>query len=506
MSGSGDDAKRAGRGFLWVAGAKGLFVLTAFGVTVALPVIFGDEATFGRFAVVFGAASLLNNVLIASTIQTVSKLVSEAEDRAGQTLRQGLRLQLTVGLVLGGGLLAAAPWIASGLYHDPARTPLLRVAGGVVLCYALYAALVGNLNGLKRFDRQARLDMTFSVLRTGGLLGGAALGIGALGAFGGFGIAAALILLIALVRVGIGEPGSALPWGRWRQLLLPIVGYQLCLNGLLLLDLQVLNVTAESLGSAAGLGPELTRETADRLAAFYSAAQRFAFVPYQSVLAVTFIVFPFVSKATATGDDEAARRYVRAAFRFSLLQLLMVAAPIAGAADGVLLVAFPDSYVAGADALRVLIGGQVCFALFVIGATILTSSGRATLAVSIAAASLVVVVIATSAGIRLAGVEGNGALAATAAGTSLGTTIAFAATGFAVYRIFGALIPVASALRGSVAAVIAYAVAHFVPHGGAIGAVGALAAGASAYLVTLVITREVGREDLALVRRVMGRG
>ncbi len=500
-----DDAKKAGRGFLWVAGAKGLFVLTAFGVTVALPRIFGDEATFGRFAVVFGAASLLNNVLIAATLQTVSKLVSEDEPHAERTLRQGLKLQLGVGLLLGGSLAAAAPLIAEHLYHDPARTPLLQIAGAVVLCYAVYATLVGALNGQKRFAQQAQLDMTFSFLRTGGLLGGAALGVGAVGAFGGFGLAAATVLAIAFLRVGRGAPGSELAWARWRGLMLPIVGYQIALNGLLLLDLQVLNITLENLATDAGLAADAARELADRLAAFYSAAQRFAFVPYQSVLAVTFVVFPFVSKATSMGDEEAARRYVRSAFRFSLLQLLLVASPIAGAADGVLLVAFPDTYVAGADALRVLIAGQVAFALFVIGATILTSAGRAILAVAIASFALVVVLVATSVGIRMAGVEGTGALVATAAGTSLGTFLAVAATGVTVHRIFGAFVPLASAARGGLAAIAGFATAYFIPHQSAVSALGALVAGAIAYLATLVITRELGAEDLALVKKVLGR-
>ncbi|MGE3632170.1 MAG: lipopolysaccharide biosynthesis protein [Sandaracinaceae bacterium] len=498
-----DEAKRAGRGFLWVASAKVLFIVSAFGVTVALPVLFGDDAVYGRFAVVFGAAALLNNVLISSTLQTVSKLVSEDPANARRSVRQALLLQLGIGLSLGGSIALFAPLIAEHVYHDGARTPLLRIAGAVVLCYAMYAALVGALNGQKRFDAQARLDMTFSFLRTAGLLGGAAAGFGAVGAFGGFGLAAMTILGIAMMVVGVGEPGSVIPWSRWRALLLPIAGYQAALSGLMLVDLQVLNVLGEHLASP--LGADAARELADRLAAYYSGAQRFALVPYQTVLAVTFVVFPFVSQATAMGDEEAAKRYVAGAFRFSFLQLLMVAAPIAGAADGVLLVSFPDTYVAAADALRILIMGQVAFALFAIGATILTSGGHAAQALKIASAALVVVLVATTAAIYAVGVEGDAILAATAAGTSLGTLVAFAATGYSVYVMFGALIPMRSVVRGAIAGAVGFATAYFVPHTSVVGVLGAMIGGAIAYALTLAITGEVGKEELALVQRVLKR-
>ena len=93
-------------------------------------------------------------------------------------------------------LFVFAPSIARVLLDDQ-LTPLLRVASLVVFAYALYAALVGSLNGLHLFGQQARLDATFSTLRTAGILGGAALGLGAIGAVTGFASAAATILTIS---------------------------------------------------------------------------------------------------------------------------------------------------------------------------------------------------------------------------------------------------------------------------------------------------------------------
>ncbi|HJL19093.1 MAG TPA: lipopolysaccharide biosynthesis protein [Sandaracinaceae bacterium LLY-WYZ-13_1] len=503
-----DETRHAGRGLLWVAGGKIVFILTAYSVALALPRLFGSEQVFGFFSAAFGAASILNNVLIASTVQTVSKLVSEDEDRAAVTLRQGLRLQLVVGLTLGGGLALAAPLVAERVLLDAELTPLIRVAGGVVFAYATYAALVGYLNGRRRFSHQARLDMTFSVLRTTGLLGGAALGIGALGAMGGFGLAAATILGVALVVVGVGRSasdGRGVPLKRWLAFMAPIWLYQAALNGMLQIDLQVLKRTATALALDQGMTQDPATDLADVLVGYYRAAQTFAFVPYQLILSVTFIVFPFVSRATSLGDDEAAQRYIRNAMRFSLLVLLSIATPIAGAASGVLRIAYPEAYLAGADALGVLVFGMVAFALFVIGATILTGAGRPLLAATIALLSLVVVVVATWLAIGWAGIEGHDALVATATGTSLGTTLAVVLVGLAVYRGFGAFVPPLSALRGVVAGAAAFATARAVPHDTRLLAIAALASGFAVYLGVLVATRELSGQELRAVGAILRR-
>ena len=125
-----DDTRSAGRGLLWVASGKVFFIVTALGVQFALPRLFGSQEAYGLFAVAFGAASMLNNVLIASTLQTVSKLVSEDEQRAPRVLRQGLGLQAAIGALLGGGLTLAAPTLATHVLLDPELETLIRIGGG----------------------------------------------------------------------------------------------------------------------------------------------------------------------------------------------------------------------------------------------------------------------------------------------------------------------------------------------------------------------------------------
>ncbi len=504
-TGREDETRRAGRGLLLITAAKVVFIVTAYAVRLALPRVFGSEQVYGLFSVAFSATSILNNVLIASTIQTVSKMVSENEERGAATLRHGLALQSIIGLLLAGALVAGAPYWAEGLLLDAQLTPLIRISGVVVLAYALYATLVGYLNGTRRFSQQAGLDMTFSVLRTTGFIGGAALGIGAIGAMGGFAAASGVILLVAMIVVGLGKPGAGFSAKRWIGFMAPIWFYQACINGILQIDLQVLKRTVAELALAQGTAHAAATELANVFAAYYNAAQTFAFVPYQLILSVTFIVFPFVSRATTLGDAAATRRYIDNAMRFSLLVLLAIGAPIGGAADGVMRIAYPEPYLAGADALGVLVFGQVAFALFVIGATILTGAGRPRAAAVIALVSLLVVLVATRLAIGWAGLDGHRALVATATGTSIGTGIALIAVGVTVWRAFGAFLPIASAVRGLAAGAIAFAVARFVPHGNALGALLALSSGFVAYLVALVVLREIGGTELAALKTIARR-
>lgn len=490
---------------LLIAAAKVFFIVSAFGVRFALPRALGSEQVFGLFSVAFSAVSMVNNVLIASTLQTVSKMVSEDEARAPFTLRHGLILQILVGLTLAAGLSLGAPLWAEELLLNPGLTPLFRVAGVVVLAYALYAALVGALNGRRRFQHQAALDMGFSVLRTTGLIGGAALGLGALGAMGGFASASVAILVVALVTVGIGQRGGELRPGRWLRFMAPIWFYQACINGILQIDLQILNRTVTEVAMAGGAAAEAATEAANVLSAHYNAAQTFAFVPYQLILAVTFIVFPFVSRATSLGDAAATRRYIENAMRFSVLVLLAIGAPIGGAAGGVLRIAYPEPYLAGADALGVLVFGQVAFALFVIAATILSGAGRPMVAALIALGALAVVVVATRVAISTTGLAGRDTLVATAIGTSIGTTLALAVVGLTVWRAFGAFLPARSALRALAAGALGFAAARFVPHGTALGALAALLAGALAYALALVVTGELGRRELEAARAIVRR-
>ena len=498
-------ARSAGRGVLSITGAKLYFIAAGYALQLLLPRLLGSPETFGLFSSAMNVVSILNNVLIAATVQTVSKHVSEDLPHAGATLRQGLLLQLAVGSVLGGGLWALSPWLAGRVLLDPLLGPLISASALVVFCYALYAALIGSLNGRQRFAQQATLDAIFTTLRTLCMLGAAALGFGALGVLLGFGSAALGVLLLALLIVGNGARGQQIAWKRWLSFMAPLWLYQLCLNLTLQVDLSVLKGSIAALGRDAGMLAAAAADMASRMAGFYRAAQTFAFVPYQLILSVSFVVFPMVSQAVSAGDHAASQRYIRTAMRFSLIVLLAIAAPVSGAASSVMRIAYGSAYLAGSSALAVLSLGVVCFALFVIGATAISGAGRPALPAAIAALTVGVVVGCDLLLIRFVGV-GEHTLMAAAAGTSLGMAFALVAIAIAVHMRFGAFIAPSSALRVLFAGGIGWLAAHAVQSHSALFALLALVTGGLSYLAALIATRELGSADLQMLKKIVRRG
>ncbi len=481
-------------GIAFITAAKLYFIVTAFAVQVGLPRLLGSPEAFGQYSLAMSIANVVDNVLIAATVQSLSKRVSENEALAAVRLRQGLRIQLGIGLLISISLVLISPLLAS-VGYDSELTPMLQIAAFVPLCYALYAALVGSLNGRRQFKSQAALDMTFSTVRTLCILGAAGLGYGALGALFGFAGAALVILLIALLKVGTGAPGEKLPLRTWFGFLIPIALFQLMLNGLLLLDVWVLKHTTAALAIELGESVAQAASKASALVGYYRAAQTFALVPYQIILSVTFVMFPLISRATAAGDLEATQKHTTAALRFSLIALFLMACPIAGSAEALIRLAFGAKFLPGTATLSVLVFGQLSLALFVIQATVLSGAGRPAVAAKIGALALLVMFVANWLAVRTVGV-GEHTLSAAAIATSLGPLLALVLTSFVLKREFGVRMPFATILRCLLAAAVGFLVARLIPQHHALLAPPALLAAALAYLAALTVSGELKRDDL----------
>ena len=85
--------------------------------------------------------------------------------------------------------------------------------------------------------------------------------------------------------------------------------------------------------------------------------------------------------------------HIRNALRFSLIVLFALAAPLSGAAEALIRLAFGAKFLGGADTLRVLVFGQIALALFVIVATVLSGAGKPAASALSALVALVVVLI-----------------------------------------------------------------------------------------------------------------
>ena len=496
-------AVTVGRGVAFIGAAKLYFILASSAIELALPRILGPFV-YGAYGFVAQSVSTLNNVVVTGTIQAVSRQLSADPTRADAVKATGFRLHLFVGLPLALLFCAAAPLVAH-FAHDASKTAPLALSAAVVAGYAFYAVLVGAANGARQFHKQAGLDVCFATLRVVAIVGTAALGLGVTWVIGGWVVAVAVILVVALFWVGGPRGARAEPVAPMARFLAGVAFYLVLVNLLLVADMFLLKrLTFEQLQATGSLPVDAAR-LADGRVGYYRVVQQLARLPYQLMIAVTFVVFPLVSQATFANDRERTREYVRTTMRYSLIFATLIGIVLAVNPASLIDIPFTSDYVIiGGPALTALALGHVALAIFTIGGTILNGAGRTRDAIITAAVTLA----ATTGGILVLLPRATGdaeALLACAVATGGGMVLGAALTGAMLVRHIGAFLGVKTVARVALAAGAAWAVASVVPATRPVATLAEAALVAAVFLAALVATGELGRAELALVQRVVRR-
>ncbi len=416
------------RGVLIINFAKMWFVVAGYALYLGLTRLLGPR-DFGLYAVVTSIVSVLNNVLIAANLQAVSRFTARDPDRAGSVLRAGLRVQAAIGLGLFIALEAASGTIGR-LLRDPSLVTPLRVVALVVPAYALYAVNVGFFNGLRRFTVQAGLDCLYSTLRVTLTLGDVALGLGVVGAVGGFATAACFILGLSMWLVhraprpdGPFETRELLRFGGW-LLLLTLVA-----NLVLTVDLwAVKRLSDPALANAA--------------AGIYRAALTLSQLLYQLLIPLALVLFPSLSHLGRRPDPAAARGMVRGALRYLVVVVLPGAALLAAMGPELIGLLYGRAYLEGGTLLRFLGPAYALWTCAYVLATALAGAGDPRAGVGVLAVGLAAQITGCLLLFPRSGISGA------AMGDLIGMGAALIAGLVLAGRKFGNVIPWASAARG----------------------------------------------------------
>jgi stage V sporulation protein B len=242
---------------------------------------------------------------------------------------------------------------------------------------------------------------------------------------------------------------------------------------------------------------------ADVQNAYYAAVQNLARLPYQAIIAATFVVFPLVSRSTFTEDRETTRRYIEVTTRYSLIFAMTIAVAMAADPAGVLgLVYAPDYALLGGPALGALALGNVAFSIFAIAGTILNGAGKTLPAVVTAAVTLGLATAGNYIAIPIAAEHGL-VLQVAALVTTGAMVVGAIVSGWVLRRELGAFLPIASVVRIAIATGCALALGRalrgVLPAGKLVTLAGA-AVVAAAFLIVLIVTRELGRRDLEAIK------
>jgi stage V sporulation protein B len=503
-----DVARAAGRGGLAIAFAKIYFIVTGLAQQIALPRIVGLDG-YGALGTALSFASITYNPIIGTSIQGVSRAVAQSPGAEPAALRRTLVIHVGASAVIAAAFFFLAPLVAN-VIGAPHVANALRVLSAVVMIYGIYTPLVGALNGTRRLVHQAGLDIAAATLRTVGLVAGAfvfsrAFGeriVGVEGASWGFAVGALVVLLAALSIVGVGRSGTGGPsFTRHLAFIAPLFLGQVLLNLLLQADLTLLRAFAGEAATKAGLSPM----AADTYVGAYRATQLFSFLPYQLLIAVTFVLFPMLASAGKAKETGNVTTYVATGLRLALIIAGVMVSVTSGLAKPLLHLVFGAEAAAhGARALSVLAIGFGAFAIFGILTTILNSLG-AELASTLATLAAVILV-AASCFFWVRGTPlSDELLLRTATATSTGIGLATLAASYLVHRTAGGLVPGSVLLRVGTATVIATALGRFLSDAPVLLAPLLALVVAAVYAGVLVATRELGPNDLALVRRVLKR-
>jgi stage V sporulation protein B len=396
--------KTAGRGGLAIAVAKVSFIVFGFAQQVVLPHVLGTEG-YGNISRVLAIVGIVNNVIVALSIQSVSRTVaSVAEAEAPKAFRRVLAYHFVVATILAGGFAALSGPLARFAEADQIA-PSLRVVAAVVFLYGLYAPLVGYLNGRRRFIEQAGLDIFYGGLRFASTVAGVLIATqvahrdGVLGGVIGFTSAALLIVPIAATRSKLGAPGGVAPTaGTYARFVGPLAIGLIALNLLLQTDFLLFSSFVGAKARALGLPGGEAQSRADACVGSYRAFQLFSFLPYQLLMSVTFVLFPMLSKAHAEGDREAVARFTRTGMRLALVLVGLFAGIVAGLPFGLLRFAFfsnPEIADLGSKAQPYHALAMALFALLGVMTTVLTSLGKEIVSAALTALGVALVAAAS---------------------------------------------------------------------------------------------------------------
>ena len=474
----------AGRGTIYITAAKIWFMASGSAIHFTLPRLISKDQ-FGVYQVVIGVVSIINAVIISGTYQTVSKRISEDEGNAGSVKAAALKLQVLIG---GGASLLfclAAPVVAMYL-NDARLVNYLRLASLITLCYSFYAVFTGYFNGRRKFLGQALLDMSYSTFKLAFIVLFVWLGFGVAGAIGGFTLAAASVLALSVI---VSDKGDRVKPVRMTDLLgfqTYLLLFTLAINLLQKTDLILIKAlsSADPLAASENVGA-------------YGAAINVANITYQVIISATFVIFPLVSKSTFVKDRETTRSYISNTFRYTIIVMALTATLFSANSSGLLSLVYPENYQDGSAALGVVAYGMLLFGLLFVATTMISASGHPGVSLFIGLGAL-----AVSAALNWLLIPVYGLVGAAIATTAAMLVGAAAACAY-LWRKFGALMPIWSAVRIAICSAAIYGSSVLFFTSSKLLIVAKLVALSVAYLVALIVSREVGRDDLRMITQVV---
>lgn len=463
------------KGTMYLVLAQAIFIFFGFIVHFWLGRSLGPDI-YGTYGIVLALLTGFHLILSSGIPQVVTKLIAEHPQSSLQIRNHALRIQMVLSIAIAIPYFILSPVLAT-LLGDPDLTVYFRISAFAIPSYSSYAIAVGYLNGLREFKRQSIM----------------------ISVYGGIKLLATLILTLmsgligAIIALAIGPITSFIFYGRhirktevvekikklnMRPLIkmsIPFTGFTIAITLLMNIDLLLVK---KVLGDPYETG-------------LYAAASIISKVPYFLITGLSLVIFPAVAAAFSAKKDDELKRIVSETVRASLFFLIPLTILLSSTSHFVLSLVYGAEYVGGAAAMAVLSIGLGLIAMFLVLGYILNAIGKAWLSFLLATFGLAVGIVADL--LLIERFELVGAATGILIAAFLVTIIA----AVIVRSYIGALIPVKNLLRFSLAGLAIYFVSFLnlsetlvvIKYG----------LGALIFLAVLIVTGELGKDDLELL-------
>jgi O-antigen/teichoic acid export membrane protein len=462
------------RGTLMLMAGWSAILVTGYLLNLVLARWFAT-GSFGNYGFVMAVLMWFEIFVITGMPVAVQKFVSARRKDAYPILWTAARVQLALVSVLTVLLVISAPLFASA-FRDPKLTPYFRLAFLNLPFYGFFHLLVSFQNGLRRFGKQAfcyafygaaKLGCSLALCYSHRSLESALIG-NALGSAASAGLA-----YLLLEDKKKHPPLHAIELVRYAT---PALAYSLMAQLLMSIDFWSVKYF---------LG--------EKACGYYNTAGILSRIPYYLLAGLSTAMLPTISSAISEGALGRVRNTIRNATRYSLMLLVPVSVCLTVYSRQIAALLFRSRFAPSGAAMEFLVWAFSSMALMTLFLTVINADGRPRKSFLITGTAVAVDVVLNL--LLVPGMGIRGAALASLISITLGTAAGMAD----VFIRFRTAFPLASAARIGLAAAGLLTVVLFIRAGGSgFIAVGIL--GTAAYCGILLLSGELSRDDLVLLR------
>lgn len=435
--------------FLFVLISEILYNLSSYVVHSGMGRILGP-ANYGRYGVVITLTTMII-VLVGNGVPTaMAKYLSEVFDKKPGLVPVIKRQAAITQTILIGSLTVIffllSPVIAN-ILGDPSLTRLFQISTLVIPAFALASFYFSYYTGLHKFNVQAILKITRSVARILFILGLAWLlqsrGLALEGAIVGY----ILVPLSVFFEANFYDsyrkqkPEGTFDWRKLLKYAWPVTLFMVAYEFLITIDLYMVKGILHD----------------DFLTGIYNAAITVGRIPYYLFYALTIILLPTVSKATANNNQKDTKMLVGQSLRLMVMFLVPICILMSLYADPLIRIFYSREFIEAAQPMSIFVFGVGFLTVFYVLTFILNGAGKVKIPMIIASIGLIINIILTYFLIKQYGIIG----------AVVGTTI----TSFAImiiilvytYNYFGFLFKFTSFLKILFASALMFALSFVFP-------------------------------------------